>query len=201
MLTLVVYVPGAGGNHLKNLLCLSNSYANHSDLRPEVYENPDPNRPPGEVWCVGGRNLQKVFFERINSQPDCNWVLAAHVGEMFEYQQQLSAIENKQIVVVTLDHEHARRQLDQRQVRLGQCIHPYWLDEELTWVYQPGTLQKIFNQTNDQYYCLSIRDFWSTDFVQREFAKLTARLNVNLDFVAADRYHRLWCAANQFSVL
>jgi len=198
MLTLVVYIPGAGGNHLKNLLCLSNSYANCSDLDPTVYTQTDSNRPPGEVWCVGGRNLQEIFFERMLDCPDRSWVLAAHVGEMFEYQSQLSAIDHKQIVVVTLDYEPALRQLDQRQTRLGQCIHPYWLDEELTWIYRPETLQKIFNQTNDQYYCLSLKNFWSADFIQQEFAKLTAWLNVDLDFATADQYHRLWCIANKF---
>ena len=117
---------------------------------------------------------------------------------MFEYQQQLSAVECKQIVIVTLNDEHTRRQLDQRQVRLGQCIHPYWLDEELTWIYQPETLKKLFGRTDDQYYQLSIRDFWSTDFVQQEFAKLTAWLKVDVDFATADQYHRLWCTANNF---
>lgn len=198
MLTLVVYVPGAGGNHLKNLLCLSSSYANHSDFDPDVYEKPDPNRPDGEVWCVGGRNLQAIFFERMHHRPNDNWVLAAHVGEMFEYQQQLSAIDHKQMIVVTLDAPKARRQLDQRQLRLGQCIHPYWLDEELTWLYRPNTLQKLFDQTTDHYHSLCIEDFWQEDFVQLEFAKLTAWLNVDVDVGSADRYHRLWCRANQF---
>ena len=198
MLTLVVYVPGSGGNHLKNLLCLSSGFANNSDLDPAVYETPDPNRPSGEVWCVGGRNLQEIFFERINNQPNCSWVLAAHVGEMFEYQQQLSAIDCKQMIVVTLDNEPARRKLDQRQLRLGQCIHPYWLDEELTWMYRSETLQKLFDQTSDHYYNLCIGDLWQKDFVQLEFAKLTAWLNIRVDVDLADRYHRLWCQANQF---
>jgi hypothetical protein len=198
MLHLVVYLPGSGGNHLKNLLCLSSNYANAADLDPAVYEHPDPKRPPGEVWCVGGRNLQDIFFERMTGHDDQNWVLAAHVGEMFQYQQQLAAIPNKKIVVISLEHEPSRRQLDSRQTRLEQCIHPYWLDEELIWIYQPETLKKLFNQTNDQYYQLSIRDFWAADFAQQGFAKLTAWLNVDLDFNTADRYHKLWCIANKF---
>jgi hypothetical protein len=164
-LTLVVYVPGIGGNHLKNLLCLSDSYANHTDLNPDVYENPDPHRPPGEVWCVGGRNLQDIFFERMVKQPDFNWVLAAHFGEMIQYQSQLNSIDHKKIIVITMEDETNRRKLDQRQQRLGQCIHPYWLDEELVHVYSADTLSKLFNQTNDEYMSLPIEHFWHPEFV------------------------------------
>ncbi len=197
MLTLVVYAPGAGGNHLKNLLCLSSHYANAADLDPAVYKRPDPERPPGEVWCVGGRNLQPVFFERMI---DCNqsWVLAAHAGEMFEYWQQLSTVKNKKIIVVSLDNAAARRQLDQRQIRLGQCIHPYWLDEELQPLYQADTLAHLFDFSVDDCYTLPLENFWSRSFVADKFQQIKQFLNIDIDNVAADEYHQLWCTANSF---
>jgi hypothetical protein len=193
-------VPGAGGNHLKNLLCLSRNYANAADLDPAVYEHPDPERPPGEVWCLGGRNLQDIFFERMSGHDDQNWVLAAHVGEMFQYQQQLAAITNKKIVVISIDHEPSRRQLDHRQIRLGQCIHPYWLDEELVYIYQARTLSQLFYTTGDQYFTLPIQDFWHMDFAKSPaFAQIEAFLNIKTDNSLADRYHQLWHAANGFN--
>lgn len=198
-LTLVVYAPGAGGNHLKNLLCLANSYANNDDLIPEVYESPDPDRPPGEVWCVGGRNLQDIFFDRMTTAPEKSWVLAAHVGEMFQYQTQLNLIANKKIVVIDLEDQQCRRRLDQRQVRLGQCIHPYWLDEELVWMYRSETLAKIFHSHAAQYMQISIKNFWSKHFVNSpEFDQLAAFLNVSVDRVRANRYHDIWHSANCF---
>jgi len=198
MMTIVVYVPGAGGNHLKNLLCLSNSYSNAADLDPMVYEQPDPERPPGEVWCVGGRNLQPVFFERMTNSNQ-SWVLAAHAGEMFEYQQQLSKIKNKKIIVVSLDNADDRRQLDHRQVRLGQCIHPYWLDEELQPLYQADTLSRLFDFSVDDCYTLPLENFWSRDFIAgTEFQQIKQFLNIDLDDGTADRYHQLWCTANSF---
>jgi hypothetical protein len=198
-LTLVVYLPGSGGNHLKNLLCLDSAYCNHTDLTPEVYENPDPQRPPGEVWCVGGRNLQDIFFERMIHQPNCNWVLAAHLGEMFQRQTQLQAIEHKKIVVLNITNTSARQRLYQRQLRLGQTIHPYWLDEEFVWMYSADTVAKIFNTGSDCYHNLCIKDFWSDNFVQsRQFAELEQFLGTNIDHARADLYHRLWCRANNF---
>jgi hypothetical protein len=199
VLNLVVYLPGVGGNHLKNLLCLSSSYANSSDLQPEVYENPDPRRPLGEVWCVGGRNLQDIFFERMDHQNNSTWILAAHLGEMFQYQAQLEQINNKKIIVVSLDDDASRRQLDCRQQRLGQTIHPYWLDEELVWLYHPDVLSKIFSKSNDQYFCLPIKTFWNKNFVaSNTFDQLTQFLNIDFDRVTADHYHHLWHKANKF---
>lgn len=196
-LDLVVYVPGIGGNHLKNLLCLSASYSNSSDLRPEVYENPDPKRPPGEVWCVGGRNLQDVFFDRMQQEPNHSWVLPAHFGEMCEYAPKLDAIPNKKMIVISMEDQASRRKLDQRQQRLGQCIHPYWLDEELIHVYRPEVLSKIFQHDPSQYMSLNIKDFWHKDFVSSDvFAQLKQFLNIELSNDTAQRYHHLWINAN-----
>lgn len=199
MLTLVVYLPGAGGNHLKNLLCLSDKYANHGDLRPEVYESPDPQRPPGEVWCVGGRNLQDIFFDRMEQNPEKNWVLAAHFGEMFQYQHRLVDVTDKKIVVITLDDAHSRRTLDQRQQRLGQCIHPYWLDEELTHVYCSDTLCRLFGVDKSHCLQLPIQNFWNKNFVKSTaFKQLTDFLNVDISVKTAEKFHHLWTDANNF---
>lgn len=198
-LTLVVYAPGTGGNHLKNLLCLADSYANSSDLTPDVYESPDPQRPPGEVWCVGGRNLQDIFFDRMVHTPEKHWVLAAHFGEMCQYQQNLAQVINKKIVVITLNNQQSRRVLDQRQQRLGQCIHPYWLDEELVHVYCTETLCRLFDL--DQSHCLQlpIQYFWSKNFVKSDtFEQLTDFLNIDVCINTAHRFHQLWTDANNF---
>jgi hypothetical protein len=147
---------------------------------------------------VGGRNLQPVFFERMTNSNQ-SWVLAAHAGEMFEYQQQLSKIKNKKIIVVSLDNADDRRQLDHRQVRLGQCIHPYWLDEELQPLYQADTLSRLFDFSVDDCYTLPLENFWSRDFIAgTEFQQIKQFLNIDLDDGTADRYHQLWCTANSF---
>lgn len=198
MLSLITYLPGAGGNHLKNLLCLWPGYANRSDLTPEVYENPSPERPPGEVWCVGGRNLQPIFFDRMtNSQH--NWVLAAHVGEMFQYQSELSYLATKQVILITIDQLHERRQLETRQQRLGQQLHPYWLDEELVWLYRPDFIAKHFDLPSQNIFTVPLNVFWARNFVQSQtFLSMQQFLNINLDFEVSNRYHQLWCAANKF---
>lgn len=198
MLTLIVYLPGTGGNHLKNLLCLSDQYANHNDLTPKVYTQPDPKRPSGEVWCVGGRNLQDIFFERMQDSLDHKWVLAAHLGEMFQYQTELTQIVNKKIVIITFNDAADRHQLHQRHNRLGQNIHPYWLDEELVWLYKADSVSRLFD-ADDQYYSIDLTDFWHVDFVNREsFLKMKKFLDIDLDCSTADHYHKLWVAANKF---
>jgi hypothetical protein len=199
MLALTVYVPGAGGNHLKNLLCLSSAYSNSGDLKSEVYENPDPQRPPGEVWCLGGRNLQEIFFDRMQTSSDHAWTLAAHVGEMFQYQAQLSCVTHKKIILITVDTPEDQRLLLGRQQRLGQHLHPYWLEEELVWLYRPEFICRHFDIDHHCMISISLSEYWRSDFVTSDkFQQVKQFLNIDLDSSRADRYHRLWHKANQF---
>jgi len=197
MLHLIVYLPGAGGNHLKNLLCLNHNYANCNDLRPEVYESPEPHRPPGEVWCLGGRNLQEVFFDQITQQPDKVWLRAAHVGEMFQYQHRLAAVKNKKLVIIGVDQASDQAQLMNRQQRLGQHVHPYWLEEELMWLYQPKFVSHHFDVEPSNIIKVSLSEFWHRDFVDSKFQQIQQFLDVSLDCALANRYHRLWHSANR----
>jgi hypothetical protein len=196
-LTLVVYPPGAGGNHLKNLLCLSSYYANSGDLDPAVYLSPAKTRAVGEVWCVGGRNLQDIFFQRMTDNPTSNWVLPAHFGEMIQFRDQINQQHHKKIIVLTIENQATRRELESRQTRLGQHIHPYWLDEELVGIYQPETLSKVFKNHTDQYISLGLDKFWAENFVTGgEFNRVQSWLNIDLSIDTAEQFHALWRRAN-----
>ncbi len=160
-LALVVYPPGAGGNHLKNLLCLDVTFHNSAELDPAVYDAQD--RARGEVWCVGGRNLQPVFFDRLEQDPDARFVLIAHFGEMMQNRQRILEIDDIRLVIITITDPAARRRLEQRQTRLGQNIHPYWLDEELTWCYQSQIYQDCFGISRDRCLEVPLQDLWHPD--------------------------------------
>ena len=149
MLNLIVYAPGAGGNHLKNLLCLAD-FANSADLDTSIYDFKDSLHANGEVWMRGGRTLQEICFDSMDQDAQARWVLPAHCGELQQFRDRLAAIEIKRAVIITLTTQVDRRRLDGRQLRLGQAIHPYWLDEELVWIYQPDTLNRFFGIATEQ---------------------------------------------------
>lgn len=195
--TFVIYPPGAGGNHLKNLLCLPGVFANSNDLDVTVYDDDRSDRAPGEVWCVGGRNLQDIFFDRLEQDQSLDYVLPAHFGEMWQYRDRIQSIESKRAVLIKIDQEQARRKLDQRQMRLGQCIHPYWLDEELTWCYQPIIYQTFFGIPESQCLELSMLDFWHHDMVDLGIVdSLESFLGVTMSRDQVRDLHKKWLRQN-----
>ena len=193
--TFIVYMPGAGGNHLKNLLCLSPDFANHTELDVSVYD--DTSRPPGEVWCVGGRNLQDIFFKRIFDNPGERSVLIAHFGELAQNRDKFLLVPDRRCVVVTMNNPAYRSVLDQRQLRLGQAIHPYWLDEELLWCYRSDMMLRYFGVQAQDCLEIDLADFWHTDMIHN------GTLDRICDFVgtavpksAALELHHKWIKAN-----
>ena len=194
-LDLIVYAPGAGGNHLKNLLCLSPVFANSRDLDLTIYDFQDPLHANGEVWMRGGRNLQAVFFDAMDRDPVARWILPAHFGELQQFRTRLDSVDHKRVIIITLDHESDRRLLDGRQLRLGQAIHPYWLDEELVWIYQPDTMHKFFGI--DHCLTISLSQFWAKEFVTGvQMDQIEQYLAVTLDRSLAQDLHAKWIQAN-----
>jgi len=191
----VVYPPGAGGNHLKNLLCLSGEFVNSHELDPAVYDAQD--RPPGEVWCVGGRNLQPAFFDRISQSPKTGSVLTAHFGELAQHRSRIAMIPRKRLVIITIDCESARRRLEQRQTRLGQNIHPYWLDEELVWCYQTEIYMRYHGVAAEHCLEIPMLDFWRSDLIESDtLPRIESFLDISIPRQPAKTLHDKWCHSN-----
>jgi hypothetical protein len=165
----VCYAPGAGGNHLKNLLCTSQEVANHHELDRRYYDKWDPeNHAPGEVNCVGGRNIQEIFLDRMHQEPQLCWVMPAHFGELAQHRLSLPDPATVDIIIISIQDPVSRTMLLQRQMRLGQHIHPYWLDEELLHLYQPFMYEKYFGFVASNMLCIELKDFWQRDWVNSQ---------------------------------
>lgn len=193
--TFILYAPGAGGNHLKNLLCLSEAYANSHELDQSVYDAQD--RCPGEVWCVGGRNLQPMFFDRMHHDASSRSILIAHFGELAQHQHAITTAPQPQLVIITLPPDHSRRQLQHRQQRLGQNIHPYWLDEELPWCYTTRMYQTYFEIPEHDCIELDLGDFWQPDFcTSPALDRLEMFLRITVPRDQAHTLHHKWMCSN-----
>lgn len=191
----VIYPPGAGGNHLKNLLCLSKSFINHTELDTSVYD--DQHRIPGEVWCVGGRNFQDIFFDRIQNNPGSSSILIGHFGELMQHREQFAQVPDIRLIVISIATAHARRQLDQRQLRLGQTIHPYWLDEELIWCYHLDMFQRYFGLPREHCLEVAMEDFWHPNMISHGLLDHVCRFSqIEVDHQQAQVLHDKWHAAN-----
>ena len=197
---IIAYPPMAGGNHFKNLLCLESNFANSSDFNPEVYEHAhDPIhewQPVGTVHSSGGRNVHKYLFEKIFAEPEKTWIIHGHFGELAPFRNELNLIDNKKYIIITIDTETDRKLLFERQERLGGTSgHPYYLDEEQPYLYQPPMYSTYF--TSDNTLNTSIECAWNPDFARSKLINTwNEYLNINIDITRAQHYHTLWWESN-----
>lgn len=164
MLTMILYPPSAGGNHLKNILCLDPSFANSGDLDIEktYYQNPGVNI--GEVQSIPGRNVHNFLIEKFLSEFNKDHILQCHFGEIASYQEKILDIE-KRLILITIDDAIDRLLLRRRQSKLGQHIHPYWLDEELPYFYQPLICERYFGFLRSQILSIPLEKFWQKNLI------------------------------------
>ena len=191
----IAYPPMAGGNHFKNLLCLDPSFANSRDLKREVYTSPD-TEPQGTAHSSGGRNVHQYLFEDVFAAPELTWIIHGHFGELAPFRSELNSIEHKKYIVITIDTEKDRRLLFDRQKRLGGTSgHPYYLDEEQQYLYQPGMYESYFT-SNDVLTC-SVSEVWHPDFNQSKIIeRWNSFLNININVDEAQHFHTLWWNSN-----
>lgn len=191
----VVYPPGSGGNHIKNLMCLSGSFINSGELDPAVYDATD--RAPGEVWCVGGRNLQEIFFQRILANSGSSSVLTAHFGELLAAQDWVRQVPDIRLIIITMKHGSSRRALETRQARLGQHCHPYWLDEELVFCYQHQMYEKYLGIAPHHCIEIELEDFWHNHgSFPKVLAAIEQFLSITIPRDSACELHSKWIMHN-----
>lgn len=197
---IIAYPPMAGGNHFKNLLCLETSFANSSDFDPAVYEHAhapvSPFQPVGTVHSTSGRNVHKYLFEKIFAEPEKTWIIHGHFGELAPFRNELNLINNKKYIIITIDSETDRKLLFERQERLGGTSgHPYYLDEEQPYLYQPPMYSTYF--TSDNTLNTSVACAWDPDLTRSKLIDTwNEYLNINIDITRAQHYHTLWWESN-----
>ncbi len=191
---IVAYCPAAGGNHLKNILSLSSAFANQAEMDLTVYDRAD--QTSGAVHSINGRNVQDIFVDRLLDQPDQCWLLSGHFGELAPVRSALSKVDKK-FIIVTLDTVQDRQLLERRQRRLGQQCHPYWLEEEQQYLYQPQMYQTYFGVDSANIAIISLYDLWHPTLCNHAVInKLNDFLNINIDPGSAQNLQQKWWQGN-----
>jgi hypothetical protein len=191
---IVAYCPSAGGNHLKNILSLSSAFANQGEMDLTVYDRAD--QTSGTVHSINGRNVQDVFVERMMQHPDQCWLLSGHFGELAPVRNRLLTVDRK-FLIITLDQAIDRRLLERRQQRLGQQCHPYWLEEEQLYLYQPDMYQNYFGVDPADIATISLHDLWHPTLCDHSvITKINEFLNINIDAEQAQNLQQKWWHSN-----
>jgi hypothetical protein len=191
---IVAYCPASGGNHLKNILSLSSVFANQREMDLTVYDRAD--QTSGAVHSVSGRNVQDIFIDRMIQHPEQCWLLSGHFGELAPVRQSLLAVDCK-FLIVTIDQLVDRRLLERRQQRLGQHCHPYWLEEEQLYLYQPQMYQTYFGVDPASTATISLYDLWHPTLCDYTvITKINEFLNINIDRESAQNLQQKWWNSN-----
>lgn len=179
---------------------MAGSFANSSDFNPEVYEYAhapvSDSQPVGTVHSTGGRNVHKYLFEKIFAAPEKTWIIHGHFGELAPFRNELNLINNKKYIIITIDTDLDRKMLLERQQRLGGTSgHPYYLDEEQPYLYQPPMYTTYF--TSDDTLNTSIECAWHPNLSESKLIDTWNNyLNINIDITQAQHYHTLWWNSN-----
>jgi hypothetical protein len=191
---IVAYCPSSGGNHLKNILSLSSVFANHHEIDFTVYDRVD--QTSGTVHSVNGRNVQNVFIDRMIQHPEQCWLLSGHFGELALFRQSLLTVDCK-FLIITIDQLIDRRLLELRQQRLGQHCHPYWLEEEQLYLYQPKMYQTYFNVDPANIATVSLYDLWHPTLKDHSvITHINKFLNIDIDVIPAQQIQQKWWNSN-----
>lgn len=191
---IVSYCPAAGGNHLKNILSLSPAFANSTTMDLTVYDRTD--QTSGAVHSINGRNVQNIFVDQMLDHPDQCWLISGHFGELATVRQRLHSV-SKKFIIITLDTELDRQLLENRQRRLGQHCHPYWLNEEQLYLYQPEMYQTYFDTELCNIATVRLYDLWHPTLNNNSVIETVNKfLNINIDPDSAQTLQQKWWSAN-----
>jgi len=197
LLTLILYAPGSGGNHLRNLICLGAEFDNTQALDHEKLYWHNTACSIGEVPAEGGRNVHEWNITHFTQNPDRRWILACHFGELAAWRAQIQGLITS-TVIISIDSAEDQHFLQDRQQRLGQHLHPYWLTEELPWLYQPQMMQCYFAVDIMHVISLRMTDFWSSD-ITPTVDRLDRHLGIEIPRSRAQELHDRWREINRLT--
>ena len=130
---IIVFPPGAGGNHLKNLITGDISVANLYHSRPTVHSR------SGENFSADALLTNKITH--------------GHFGEIMSHQSLLRSINNKKFIILSPDTLEDRELLYKRRLRLGSELSTPapgdYFDGEQVFLYESFMYYYYFNTTKN----------------------------------------------------
>lgn len=203
MIYIIAYPPCAGGNHLKNIIDLSGKFyeqwpwqwVKEQTIGLDVYYNKQqPMR--GEVQSLPGRNLHDVFVDHILENPNDDFLIHGHFGELALHRRRLLELPKK-VLMITIDQPLERSWLIARQTRLGQNNHPYWINEEQIYLYRKEMYENYFNVDTKSTETIALSQLMSTMLGVEFFDTVESFFDIIIDREKAQEIHSIWHHLNQ----
>jgi len=180
---IVVFPPMSGGNHLRNLISLSQQYSNN--LIESLYQKNNT------VHARPGGNLQKEYFEQDTH------LLHGHFGEIMSCQHQIRAITNKKFIIICADTNEDRILLNERKTANNYSPftnQDYFFGEQV-FLYEPFMYHHYFNVPMKNIMNIPITEWFVKD-ITPVLARINYFLQIDIDMEKAKELHSIWFTKN-----
>ena len=187
---LIMFPPGSGGNHLRNLISTA-----YTDLVSELNKFYDLDKR--SVHLNPGDNLDRKLLMQTLHKKSTTCLLHGHFGEFASVRDQIQQLEHKKFIVISPDTIKDRALLWQRQRMLGETqfdAESYFGGEQV-FLYEPSMLQYYFNTSMDDFMHISITDWFVSD-ITPVIDRINWCLQINLDVDLCMQLHQQWLVKN-----
>ena len=186
----VVFPPGAGGNHLRNMIvsCLETSQKIAS-----LYSNTMSTK-----HAKVGSNLQPNDIQLALENSQQNYVLHGHFGEIMSYQNQIRSIVDKKFVILCPDTARDRQLLNDRQKKLHlkrEVANDDYFEQEQVFLYEPFMYHWYFQIPMEDIMNIPITEWFVRD-IDDVLARISWLLKININKIDITKMHYRWLEDN-----
>jgi hypothetical protein len=189
----VLYPPGVGGNHLANMLSLSDDYITRFDL--SKYDRPinfQGNIVAHHFSTVPQLDV-KIVTDNLETLSKQNNVFACHWLKYHIFKQSglLKHFPNRRYVVIQVPEEDSRAFLRLQKAGLGHENFP-WLLHEIRTLYKINCLALVCEEPLSSFYSV-----WPDMLFDQDFGAIIKDLEdhefkINLDVNLVQSFHDKW---------
>jgi hypothetical protein len=184
---IISFPPGAGGNHLKNLI-------DNALLGKEIDSLYKKNKTVHSN--IGSNFNAKDLLE--------HKLTLGHFGEIMSNQKIIRSLSPVKFIILSPDTLEDRVLLSKRRRQLGHHEDYYstlgnYFDGEQVFLYESFIYHYYFNIPLENTINISISDFFNED-IKPELKKISEFLEINFDYDQSNLLHKTWRSNNNIVV-
>ena len=182
---LISFPPGAGGNHLKNLLMLDKI-----DI-DKLYSSRTVHNQAGDNFKIDQAYDSNGQFK------DC--IVLGHFGEVMSYQEKIKTWPDRKFILISPETLGDRELLHSRWNKLGSHYQAFKLgsyyDGEQVFLYEASIFRDCFATDMHSIMNISISEWFTLD-ISPVLDRVSKFLNTELDIEKCLALHKIWCNNN-----
>jgi hypothetical protein len=192
---LISFPPGAGGNHLRNLLMLDKI-----DI-DKLYSSRTVHNQPGHNF-----NIDQVY-DSDGQFKDC--IVLGHFGEVMSYREKIKTWPNRKFILISPETLADRELLYSRWKKLGPPYvafesddearrrhnHNSYYDGEQVFLYEASMFRDCFATDMSNIMNIPISEWFTLD-ISLVLDRISKFLNTELDNEKCLALHKIWCHNN-----